>query len=128
MDVRQIGGTIGKGIRIHPATRRQWRIERIFRRMFEAVEAFKHKLVGRGIEIRDTDAISEHVVHVTQIAGLRRDFQTGIQHMLIKTLARTKHHPMLAELHWLGIAVTRKMTDSKNIHSPELLVATRAIT
>jgi hypothetical protein len=35
---------------------------------------------------------------------------------------------MLAELHWLGIAVTREMTDPKNIHSPELLVANREIT
>src|SRR6202020_778041 len=125
MDVRQIGGTIGKGIGIHPAIRRQWRIERIFWRMFQPIEAFEQKLVGRGVEIRDADAISEHVMHVTQIAGLRRYFQPGIQHMLIKTLSRTKHHPMLAELHWLGIAVTRKMTDSKNIHSPELLVANR---
>jgi hypothetical protein len=50
-------------------------------------------------------------------SGLRRNRQIRMQKPLIETVARTKHQAMLSEADWPLVAVSREVSNDKNIHA-----------
>jgi hypothetical protein len=66
-------------------------------------------------QLRYTDV--EDVVEPAEVRRPRQDLQVGADEPEIVTRARPKHHAMLAEPHWLRIAVGRDVPYGQEPHS-----------
>jgi hypothetical protein len=89
--------------------------------VFKANEALETQLRRPSCESRDRNAIVEHVVHPTQIDGLRRDPELGGEKLLVVAVARPQHHAVLAERDWLLVPVGRDVAHGDDEHRPCLL-------
>ncbi len=59
--------------------------------------AFEAKLRGPVRETGGRDMIAEDILRPGQLARLGRDFELRFAHLLVVVVARTQHHPVLAE-------------------------------
>src|SRR5215211_2480120 len=72
--------------------------------------AFEAQLAAPPREARCRNAVSEHVMHPTEVSRVRRDGELGLDQPLVVAVARAKHHAMLAKGDRLPVAVGCDMT------------------
>ena len=87
------------------------------RRMVDMNGAFEAKLQGPVRETGGRDMIAEDIPRPGQLARLGRDFERGFEHLLVVVVARTQHHPVLAEGNGLPVLVGRDVLDAQRGHS-----------
>src|SRR5882672_10302393 len=85
--------------------------------MFKPHHALEGQLLRHRDKAGNADAITEHIMDGANIDGLGGDGERKIQNVLVETLARPKHHAMLAERHRLGVAIAGQMANGQNIHA-----------
>ena len=86
------------------------------RRVVETNGAFEAKLRGPVRETGGRDMIAEDILRPGKLARLGCDFEFGFEHLLVVVVARTQHHPVLAERDRLLIVVGRDVPDGENWH------------
>ena len=86
------------------------------RRVVEMNGAFEAKLAGSLRETGGRDMIAVDIPRPAQLARLGRDFELGFEHFLIVVVARTQHHPVLAERDRSLIVIGRDVPDGENRH------------
>ena len=95
------------------------------RRVVETHGAFEAKLRGAIRETGGRDMIAEDILRPGQLARLGRDFEFGFEHLLVVVVARTQHHPVLAERDRLLIVIGRDVPDGENRHCGPALIKLR---
>ena len=92
------------------------------RRVVDTNGAFEAKLRGPFCETGGRDMIAEDILRPGKLARLGRDFELGFEHLLVVVVARTQHHPVLAERDRLLIVIRRDVPDGENRHcSPTMM-------
>src|ERR1700685_2867696 len=86
------------------------------RRMVETNSADKAKLAGPVVEMSGRHVIAEAVPRPSQLPRFWRDFEFRCDHLLIVVIARTQHHPVLAECDRPIIMISRNVSDVANRH------------
>jgi hypothetical protein len=85
-------------------------------RMVEANIADKAKLAGPVGKMRGRHVIAEAIPRPSQLLRFWRDFDLGFDDLLIVVVARTQHHPVLAECDRPVIVISRNVSDVANRH------------
>src|SRR5580700_3181201 len=94
------------------------------RRMVETNSADKAKLAGPAAKMSGRHVIAEAVPRPSQLLRAGGDFEFRFNHLLIVVVARTQHHPVLAECDRLVIMISRNVSDVANRHCrPKIMVA-----
>ncbi len=86
-----------------------WRVSHEIQLALDA--KLRRALMKRG----ECDRVAEHIVHPAQI-GLGRNLELGLHDPQIVAVARTQHHPVLAEFHRIGVAIGRGVTNVEGEH------------
>ena len=81
--------------------------------VFKMNGAFEAKLAGPVRETGGRDVIAVDIPRPGQLARLGRDFELGFEHFLIVVVARTQHHPVVAERNRSFIVVGRDVPDGE---------------
>ncbi len=84
--------------------------------MVETNGADKAKLGGPVGEMGGRHVIAENILRPGQLPRLGRDFDLGFEYLLVVVVARTQHHPVLAERDRLMIVIRRNVSDAENRH------------
>jgi hypothetical protein len=66
--------------------------------------------------------IAENIPRPGDLAWRGRNFEFGLEHDLVIIVARTQHHPVLAERDGLRIMVSRDVSDGENRHCGPALI------
>jgi hypothetical protein len=66
--------------------------------------------------------IAENIPRPEDLARRGRNFEFGLEHDLVIVVARTQHHPVLAERDRLRIMVCRDVSDGENRHCGPALI------
>jgi len=93
--------------------------------MVEANVADKTKLRGAIVEMSDRDVIAENVLRPSELQRRGSDLDFGFEYFPVAIVARTQHHPVLAESDWFVVVICRYVPDTENRH-PSYIMATSA--
>src|SRR5271156_3913088 len=69
--------------------------------------------------MHDRDVVAELISPPSEALRLRANLKFGLQNLLIVVVARTQHHPMLAEGDWFLITIGRDVFYRENRHCQE---------
>ena len=106
-EVGQFLRVIGEGIGARPLLELEFRF--VGRDVLERDGVLDAEAAGLADKVGDGDAIVENVVDPAKPVRTGLDVEACVQQPLVVAVARTQHHPMLAEPHGDGIGVGREM-------------------
>src|SRR5580704_699423 len=92
--------------------------------MIETNTADKAKLAGPTAKLSGRHVVAEAIPRPGKVLRTGRDFELCFNDLLIVVVARTQHHPVLAECDRLIIAICRDMFDGKNRHYRAMIMDT----
>jgi hypothetical protein len=99
---------------------------KIGRRMVETNITDKAELAGSVCEVGGRHVIAKSIPHPGKLLWSGRDFELGLEYLLVAVIAGTQHHPVLAEGDRLIIVICRNVSDAENRHCRPMIMDTPA--
>ena len=92
--------------------------------MVETNIAGEAKLAGPGVKMSDRHVIAETILRPGKLPRTGRDFELRFDDPLIVVVARTQHHPVLAECDRAIIVICGDVSDAENRHYRAMIMDT----